>query len=101
MSEPWVNFLAVVFGGLITAIGAFLINRRKSKAETTQILADVAVGLIQPLKDEITELRGEVKELRARVATLETLNTELRKGVKLLTEQVRELGAEPVYKHDK
>lgn len=79
--------------GLIVALS----TRRKAEAEVVRSDAEVrraateaTLLLISPLKEEIAELQGELATLRSKVA-------EFRRGVRILCEQVRQLGAEPLW----
>ncbi len=66
------TIIAVVaaVGGL-GGIGAFLqvfSQRRKFKAEATDVLTDTALTLVEPLRERVAELEEEARRTRAEVA---------------------------------
>ena len=102
----------------LTALYLGIANRRKTNAETTQIVTNALDQIITRLRSEIDELvreakkrderidfleaqineqQGRIESLRGRVKELERENLELRAGVQLLTLQVTTLGATPLY----
>ena len=102
----------------LTALYLGIANRRKTNAETTQIVTNALDQIITRLRSEMDELvreakkrderidfleaqaseqQGRIESLRGRVKELERENLELRAGVQLLTLQVTTLGATPLY----
>ena len=93
---------------LLTSIGAwFLIRpqRRKTSAEAADVITEAAlkiVGKLQVqvdvLQEEVDELKCEVELQTVRIRTVGKLNAKLLRGSTLLTNQVLELGEEPVWR---
>lgn len=67
MVEPLVTPVLAALGGLI----GWVSGRAKRKADVTQVVTATALDLIQPLRDQLAELRAEVKQWRERVGILE------------------------------
>jgi membrane peptidoglycan carboxypeptidase len=88
MSIDPATVVAVItaLAGLIVALS----TRRKADAEINRVTTDAVLSLIKPLNERVAALEGEVATLRQRVA-------EFRRGVQILCEQVRQLGAEPLW----
>lgn len=62
-------------GAILLSLVQALLNRRKLGADTASVLTKAAAELVQPLRERIRELEGEVDELRARVrSTVEQLD---------------------------
>lgn len=62
-------------GAILLALVQAMLNRRKLGADTASVLTKAAAELVQPLRERIHELEGEVEELRARVrSTVEQLD---------------------------
>lgn len=59
--------IAAIFSAVVNG----LINRRKTSAEATSLIAQAAGGLAVNLQSDNTNLRGENASLRARVEALE------------------------------
>lgn len=58
--------LAAAFlgSGLLTAVANNIWNRRRAGADTAAVLNKAALELFAPYKEEVKELRGEMKVLR-------------------------------------
>jgi hypothetical protein len=61
-------FAAVGGAGGITAAVLVFSQRRKLKAEAADVIADSAVGLLAPYREELARLRADVVEARAETA---------------------------------
>ncbi len=68
---------AVLSSGLLTAVANNVWSRRRNRADTAAVLNETALELVVPLKEEIKELRGEVKVYRQQVGVLERRNREV------------------------
>lgn len=82
------TIVAVLTG--ITSLVVSLSTRRKNQADAASAVTDAAMKLVMPLSDRVAALEGEVATLRKRVA-------EFRRGVRLLCEQISDLGGAPVW----
>ncbi len=64
-AETWGALIAAVLGsGLLTAVTNNVWQRRRARADTAAVLNETALELVVPLKEEIKELRGEVRVVR-------------------------------------
>lgn len=80
----WANTLQGPVGIVIGVAGSKFFSRKKDSAEATQIIANTAVFLIEPL-------RKEIAELTTRVGTLETENTQTKSKLQKAIDHIREL----------
>ena len=95
----------------IVAIGSFIragrmqnAERNKLKAEEAEIITEAAMRLLDPLNARIWALEKSAARAQAlilrlenRVSALEKENKMLYNGARRLSNQVIDLGAEPVY----
>lgn len=103
--------IITALAGLIVAMG----TRRKSDAETNKATVEAVVTLIAPLTARVKVLEAEntaertrnaamanrVAALEAEVATLRERVAEFRRGVRLLCDQITQLGAKPIWQPDR
>lgn len=90
--ETLLTVLAGGIAGAIPGIIAWMVNRKKNKAETAETLVDISMKLIQPLKNKLQDLEDKVAELEAE-------NKKLRTDVDRLVKRVRKY--EPEFTLDK
>lgn len=93
---------AVGSSGVITAIVTALLNRRRNSVELTKILLDMSKDEVLGTKESITELRADIKELKAiledLVRTVErdvlpvlpVEHTETRRALRAITARAKE-----------
>lgn len=80
--ETLLTVLAGGIAGAIPGIIAWLLNRKKDKAETADTLVDISMKLIAPLEKKI-------KDLENKVILLENENKELRSDINRLVTRIR------------
>lgn len=81
---------ATAFIGSIVALLVALNNRNKAKSEAESAATIAYTEIVEPLRQRISDLE-------ARVSSLELENKELRRGVRILSNQLREAGHEPAW----
>ena len=69
----WLQVLLSVIAALggtggVVAAGAVLVQRRKLKADTADVLTDTALTLVKPLRERVAELETEADDARRKVA---------------------------------
>ena len=82
---------AVIAGGIAGAIPgiiAWLVNRKKNKADTAETFVKIARNLV-------AELEKRVADLEFDLATMKAENKKLRNGIGRLIAQIKNLGYEP------
>ena len=93
MSEPVLIAIIVTIGGVVGgAISALIIGaqqRRKTTAETNDLIADSVTKLIKPLYDRICELERVIDLLKKE-------NFNLKAWAEKLVAQIKTLGGTPV-----
>jgi TPP-dependent trihydroxycyclohexane-1,2-dione (THcHDO) dehydratase len=78
-----------IFGGVAVALVNNVFQRRKIKAEATQIITDAANGVIKSLQEEVDRLKAEIRDLRR-------TERNLKRWAAHLVAQVKELGGVPI-----
>ncbi|RJO74181.1 hypothetical protein D5S18_18685 [Nocardia panacis] len=63
--DAWPEILSGIGGAGVGGLVSGVFGRRKAKADEAAVLSSVAVGLVQPLHNELTDLRGELDTVRA------------------------------------
>jgi LPXTG-motif cell wall-anchored protein len=79
MDDTTTNYIVAGIFGLLASVATYFATRKKTKAESADLLIDAAVKLvdsyekrIKTLEDEVSDLRKEYKELlRANVTIIE------------------------------
>lgn len=79
MDDETTNYIVAGIFGLLASVATFFATRKKTKAESADLLIDAAVKLvdsyekrIKTLEDEVSDLRKEYKELlKANMVILE------------------------------
>jgi hypothetical protein len=74
----------------IPVIIAWLVNRKKNKAEAADILVGSSMKILEKLEERVTGLELELDDMRSE-------NKRLRNGVGRLINQLRQLGYEPAW----
>ena len=85
------TLLPVIAGGIAGAIPgiiAWLVNRKKNKADTAETFVKIA-------RDLVAEFEKRVADLEAELATMKAENRKLRRGIERLIAQIKHLGYEP------
>ena len=89
---------------LIVSLGTFLAQRRKfgaeagrTDAETESITVATALSLLPDMRAEIETLRKRVDSLVARDEEKAKRIDDLEEGVRVLHEQIRQLGHTPIW----
>ena len=88
--------VAVVIAGVLTSWLTVRASKKKDAAAATQTLTDIAMGLVTPLKEQISELQEEMVSLEKEVANLKKENKLLHRWAQLLYSQVLEAGHDPI-----
>ena len=104
--------VAIILATIAALVALYPIwnNRRKQKADTSDVLGDMALSLITPYRERVTELSTErddlvearrdlerqLDELQADFRQLRHDYDELLDGAKRLASQVRSMGGTPV-----
>lgn len=83
-----------LFSVLVVLI-SYLISRRKTRAETSEITVNIALSLLTPLREQVDKLQERVAVLEAQHEEDKAWMKEMEKGIDLLTQQIIELGHEP------
>lgn len=113
--ENWLPVLVQIIVVVITSGGGWALlseQRKKLRVETQDVAVDAMHKVNDELRDELERSRCRIhvletaqKEGDARIDNLETMLTIVQRrllalsvGVRLLTEQIRSLGHEPVWK---
>jgi len=97
--NPYIPIIVSIVAALGTVLVAYLTVRagkRKTAAEATQTLTDIAMGLVTPLKEQIDELTEELHNVEAEVSALKKENKLLHRWAQLLYSQVLESGHDPI-----
>lgn len=81
---------SVGFTGIVTSIVASVVNRRKLKADTTEVISQAAGSLVERLEAENTRLAEDRDKAWAKVADLELLEDKRRAEMDQLREQIIE-----------
>ncbi len=63
--------VAVVSSGLLTTVATQFWSRKRNKADTAAVLNETALDLVVPLREQIKELRAELRTHRQQVGMLE------------------------------
>lgn len=72
--QAWVLGLVGVLGGLggLAALLALPVQLRKGRADAAAVIVDSAVDLLEPLKAEIREVKGELLKVERLVRQIKT-----------------------------
>lgn len=111
MDGALIGIIWGIIGGAVVAatpgIIALIANRRKTKADTAQVLVGTSLSMVTKLEDQVKNLSIKVEEcakmkedfriLEAKVGVLEKENVYLREGVGVLIGQLRKRGIEPEF----
>ena len=115
--ENWLPVLVQIIVVIITSGGGWALlseQRKKLHAETQDVAIDAMHKVNDELRDELERSRCRIRALEAAqkegdvridnlefvLATVQRRLLALSVGVRLLTEQIRSLGHEPVWKDD-
>jgi len=93
------GFVIATMSGITAVVVALVtswVARRKDKADVAKQLTDIALSLIDPLQEEIDDLKKEQKLLDREVVKLKAENELLHRWSQLLFSQVVELGSDPI-----
>ena len=93
------GFLVATMSGITAIFVAMMtswVARRRGKADTAKQLTDIALSLIQPMEEEIGDLKKELRHLDREVVKLKAENQMLHRWSQLLFSQVVELGSDPI-----
>jgi LPXTG-motif cell wall-anchored protein len=79
MDDTTTNYIVAGIFGLLASVATYFATRKKTKAESADLLIDAAVKLvdsyekrIRTLEDEVSELRKEYKDLlKTNISVLE------------------------------
>ena len=80
--------LTAAIAGTIPGVIAWLVNRKKNKADTAETFVKIARNLIE-------EFEKRVADLEIDLATMKAENKKLRNGIGRLIAQIKQLGYEP------
>lgn len=92
-----VGGLIVGIGGLIVGIGGLIIAWRKLASEVESTTTATATGLMKTMADDIDRLRARIVDLEQRDELKAKRIDELEDGVRVLREQIFDLGHSPVW----
>lgn len=90
---PILSAAAAIGAALLT----YLNTRRKVSSEVDSATVSSALSLIEPMRAEILSLRQRIDDLEARDKAKALRIDELESGVRALHEQIRQLGAHPIW----
>ena len=93
------GFLVATFAGVTSIIVAVITTwalRRKNAADAAKQLTEIALSLINPLQEEIDDLKKEQAYLEAEICKLKAENEMLHRWSQLLFSQVVESGDDPI-----
>lgn len=90
----WVQILLSVLGALggvagVGTIATVLVQRRKLRADTADVLTDTALALVEPLRERIGELETEVRGTNRRARGLSDELDRMREAARDLTTLMR------------
>lgn len=96
--------IVVAVIALVPSLLLYARERRKTEAESTDIVTGAAIDLVKQLKIENSELRAhvtnletDVNRLKTDIAQLRACVEELRRGAKRLQGQIESMGQPPVW----
>jgi len=81
---------------LVVAVITVWAVRRKNAADVAKQLTDIAMGLIEPLEEQVADLKKEQAHMEREIGQLKAENELLHKWSQLLFSQVVESGGEPI-----
>jgi hypothetical protein len=95
----WLQVLLSVIAALggtggVVAAGAVLVQRRKLKADTADVLTDTALTLVKPLRERVAELEIEVTTARRGMAAANGELGQIRDSMRDLARMVVKLRTE-------
>lgn len=80
MSQLWQLILVMAGTGLVTSLATSFVNRRKTTAETTELITNAAKQIIDAQAVQIDRLLAKVEALEAEVKQLRTRLKQLEKS---------------------
>ena len=95
--ETLLTVLIGAMAGAIPGIIAWWLNRKKTKADTADVLVGTAMEMMENLKQRVKELEKEQAELKNEQKRQGIEIEKLRKGAQRLINQIRQLGHEPAW----
>ncbi|MGI5144781.1 hypothetical protein ACQEVC_45440 [Plantactinospora sp. CA-294935] len=98
-SPAWLQILLSALGmlggtGGVVAAAMVLVQRRKLKADTADVLTDTALTLVKPLRERVAELETEADDARRKVAATNGELDRLKDSVRDLTRMLLRLRTE-------
>lgn len=72
----WAFVMALISGGVVSAIVTWLGTRKKTAAEASESISNAAKILVDPLTERLEALQKEVDELTVKISSLETAGKE-------------------------
>lgn len=96
-SETLFRLVELVIAAIV-GVGGYLVSQRVSKStikkqnnEGADIITGAAIELVKPLRDEITELRAELRTQQKEIKRLKNFED----GVYILIDQMKRLNIKP------
>ena len=80
--------LTAAIAGTIPGVIAWLVNRKKNKADTAETFVKIARNLIEEFEKRVADLEIDLAKMKAE-------NRKLRRGIERLIAQIKHLGYEP------
>lgn len=94
--DEWVKqFLAFVVGGGLMGVLDFVLKLKSSKNDVKRSDFDRALSLIDQLQEDNESLRRNIRELELHYRERDCDILDLRLGILILIEQLRETGVQP------
>jgi len=95
----WGPILAALLGGGLVQIIVSLANRKKTDAESTNLIAEAAEHIIGRLENEVKTLRDQLQDMAETQAKQNEASlleiSKLRKEIIVLRKEIHRLGGDP------
>lgn len=94
----WIPAIVAAVAATGGIVGTWLTGRTqraKTDAEATSVLTNIALKLVEPLQDKLSEMEGEITRMERKIMRLEHENALLHRWSQLLFTQVIEAGHDP------
>lgn len=95
--DTFLTIIAGAFAGAVPGLIMWYLNRKKTQADTADVLVGTAMEMMKKLQERVSELECDYEMLNSEYKRLSGENKKLRKGVGLLINQLKENGYVPAW----